>query len=85
MSRPCYFHRQIITSYDNFRILYEDEESISLVIKDVQSEDAGKYIITAENELGSDTGEMNLTVKGMPLNFQLPETYKIIFSPSKNY
>lgn len=85
MSRSCYFYRQIITSYDNFRILYEDEESISLVIKDVQSEDAGKYIITAENELGSDTGEMNLTVKGMPLNFQLPETYKIIFSPSKNY
>lgn len=85
MSRPCYFHRQIITSYDNFRILYEDEESISLVIKDVQSEDAGKYIITAENELGSDTGEMNLTVKGMPLILQLLETHKIIFSPSKNY
>lgn len=47
-----------------YRLLYEDEESMSLVIKNVQSEDAGKYTFIAENELGSDTAEMNLTVKG---------------------
>uniref|UniRef100_A0A6P7G166 Obscurin isoform X7 n=1 Tax=Diabrotica virgifera virgifera TaxID=50390 RepID=A0A6P7G166_DIAVI len=45
------------------KILYEDEESVSLVIKDVESSDAGKYTFTAENELGIDTAEMNLTVK----------------------
>ena len=37
---------------------------MSLVIKDVKSEDAGTYTITAENEMGSDTAEMKLIVKG---------------------
>lgn len=50
--------------YLDSRILYEDEESISLVIKDIESSDAGKYKFIAENELGSDSVEMNLTVKG---------------------
>ncbi|CAG9815903.1 unnamed protein product, partial [Phaedon cochleariae] len=45
------------------KILYEDEESVSLVIKDVESSDAGKYTFTAENELGSDSVDMHLTVK----------------------
>lgn len=51
-----------------FRILYEDEESMSLIIKDVDASDAGKYTFTAENELGTDTVEMNLTVKGKKLD-----------------
>ncbi|CAH1108368.1 unnamed protein product [Psylliodes chrysocephalus] len=48
------------------KILYEDEETVSLVIKDVESTDAGKYTFTAENELGIDTAEMSLTVKAPP-------------------
>ncbi|CAH1180870.1 unnamed protein product [Phyllotreta striolata] len=48
------------------KILYEDEETVSLVIKDVQSSDAGKYTFIAENELGIDTADMNLTVKAAP-------------------
>lgn len=51
----------------NFRFLYEDdEESMSLVIKNVQPVDAGAYLVSAENELGSDSAEMTLTVKGEP-------------------
>ncbi|XP_044269472.1 obscurin isoform X2 [Tribolium madens] len=49
-----------------YKFLYEDEETMSLVIKDVQKEDAGKYQCTAENEIGSDTAEMTLTVKTPP-------------------
>lgn len=49
-----------------YKFLYEDEESMSLVIKDVQKEDAGSYQCTAENELGSDSAEMTLTVKLPP-------------------
>ncbi|XP_064214163.1 obscurin isoform X6 [Tribolium castaneum] len=49
-----------------YKFLYEDEETMSLVIKDVQKEDAGKYLCTAENEIGSDTAEMTLTVKTPP-------------------
>lgn len=37
---------------------------MSLIIKDVDVSDAGKYTVIAENELGSDTVEMNLTVQG---------------------
>ncbi|KAL3285163.1 hypothetical protein HHI36_019282 [Cryptolaemus montrouzieri] len=59
-------NNKAIEAGGKYKILYEDEETISLVIKDVQSEDAGKYTITAENELGSDTGEMLLTVKAPP-------------------
>lgn len=47
------------------RFLYEEnEESMSLVIKNVENSDAGKYVISAENELGEDSAEMTLSVKG---------------------
>lgn len=46
--------------------MYEDEESISLVIKNVEAADAGKYECTAENELGVDKAEMKLVVKEPP-------------------
>lgn len=37
---------------------------MSLIIKNVKSEDAGIYKITAENEMGTDSAEMKLIVKG---------------------
>lgn len=46
------------------RFLYEDEESMSLVIKDVEKADAGTYRVSAENELGEDSAELTLKVKG---------------------
>ncbi|XP_066993450.2 obscurin isoform X6 [Anabrus simplex] len=48
------------------RFLYEDEESISLIIKGVTTEDAGKYKIIAKNELGEDAIEVELFVKAPP-------------------
>ncbi|XP_021942897.1 obscurin isoform X2 [Zootermopsis nevadensis] len=48
------------------RFLYEDEESMSLIIKGVTAEDAGKYIVVAKNELGQDSTEMDLLVKAPP-------------------
>ena len=48
-----------------YKFLYEDEENISLVIKNVEESDAGKYEIIAENELGQDIREMTLSVRGM--------------------
>ncbi|XP_031356598.1 obscurin isoform X3 [Photinus pyralis] len=49
-----------------YKFLYEDEETMTLVIKDVQKEDAGVYQASAQNELGSDTVEMTLNVKVPP-------------------
>ncbi|XP_050295068.1 obscurin-like isoform X13 [Anthonomus grandis grandis] len=49
-----------------YKFLYEDEESMSLIIKDVKSEDAGVYNVIAENEMGVDSAEMKLTVKAPP-------------------
>lgn len=38
---------------------------MSLVIKNVENADAGKYTVSAQNELGEDTAEMTLSVKGI--------------------
>lgn len=49
-----------------FRFLYEDAETMTLVIKNVSAEDAGVYTITAKNELGQDDTEMKLIVRRAP-------------------
>ncbi|KAH9631642.1 hypothetical protein HF086_006634 [Spodoptera exigua] len=48
------------------KFLYEDEETMSLVIKNVTQADAGEYQVTASNDLGEDTTTMNLIVKAAP-------------------
>lgn len=50
-----------------YKFLYEDAESMSLVIKGVQPEDAGFYSVTATNDLGEDSGVINLQVKSPPI------------------
>lgn len=55
---------EVIEPNNKYKFLYEDEESMSLVIKNVGTEDAGTYTITATNELGEDTTEMSLTING---------------------
>lgn len=58
---------EIIEASSKYKFMYEDSESMSLVIKDVQPNDAGFYSITATNELGEDTGVINLQVKAPPI------------------
>ncbi|XP_037298652.1 obscurin-like [Manduca sexta] len=48
------------------KFLYEDEESLSLVIKNVTSADAGEYHVTASNDLGEDTSTLHLVIKQPP-------------------
>lgn len=50
----------------SLRFLYEDDESMSLVIKNVTAADAGEYLVTASNELGEDSTTMHLVVKQPP-------------------
>lgn len=82
------FFLQFITFY---RFLYEDAETMSLMIKDIQPEDAGLYEITASNELGTDTTQMNLVVKSPPkikkpkdYTCMADETYKMAIEISGN-
>lgn len=56
---------EIIEVGEKHKILYADEESMSLVIKNITTEDAGQYTIHAKNELGEDESSINLVVKGM--------------------
>ncbi|XP_035904932.1 obscurin isoform X2 [Anopheles stephensi] len=56
----------IIEPGGRYKFLYEDAESVSLVIKDVQPSDAGAYSIVAQNELGEDSTFINLVVKTPP-------------------
>lgn len=57
---------KVIEPGGRFRFLYEDAETMTLVIKNVSQEDAGVYTITAKNELGQDDTEMKLIVRRAP-------------------
>ncbi|XP_025269387.1 obscurin isoform X6 [Camponotus floridanus] len=57
---------QEIAAGGRIKYLWEDEESLSLVIKQVTAKDAGTYTITAKNELGEDSTQIELIVKSAP-------------------
>ncbi|XP_031365474.1 obscurin isoform X3 [Apis dorsata] len=57
---------QEIVAGGKYKYLWEDEESMSLVIKNVTAKDAGVYTIKAKNELGEDTTQIELIVKSAP-------------------
>lgn len=57
---------KVIEATGRYKFLYEDSESMSLIIKNVTADDAGLYTISAANELGSEVAEMNLVVKTPP-------------------
>ncbi|GAB0092620.1 Obscurin [Sergentomyia squamirostris] len=57
---------KVVEPGGKYKFLYEDSETMSLVVKNVTTEDAGLYTITASNELGVDMAEMNLVVKTPP-------------------
>jgi hypothetical protein len=49
-----------------FRFLYEDDESIALIVKSVTKEDAGLYVVKAVNDLGEAETKGQLIVKAPP-------------------
>ncbi|XP_070156196.1 obscurin isoform X8 [Polyergus mexicanus] len=57
---------QEIVAGGRIKYLWEDEESLSLVIKQVTAKDAGVYTITAKNDLGEDNTQIELIVKSAP-------------------
>uniref|UniRef100_A0A6P4FNS7 Muscle M-line assembly protein unc-89 isoform X5 n=1 Tax=Drosophila rhopaloa TaxID=1041015 RepID=A0A6P4FNS7_DRORH len=57
---------EVIQVDDRHKFMYEDEESMSLVIKNVDTTDAGEYTIEAINELGQDESTISLVVKAPP-------------------
>lgn len=58
---------EIIEAGGKYKFLHEDSETMSLVIKGVQPEDAGTYTINATNELGEDNVAVQLLVKSPPI------------------
>lgn len=58
---------ELIESSTKYKFLHEDSETMSLVIKDVQAVDQGFYSISASNDLGEDSGVVNLQVKSGPI------------------
>ena len=47
-------------------MLYEDSETVALIIKNVTEADAGKIQVVARNDLGACTSEVDLVIKGEP-------------------
>lgn len=54
----------VVEMDERHKFLYEDDESMSLLIKNANTDDAGIYSFHAVNDLGEDTSEINLTIKG---------------------
>ncbi|KAK0094450.1 hypothetical protein PV326_010858, partial [Microctonus aethiopoides] len=66
------------------KYLWEDEESLSLVIKNVTVEDSGTYTIRAKNELGEDTTYIELIVKSAPkITKKMTDTFSYIETDAK--
>ncbi|XP_067145351.1 LOW QUALITY PROTEIN: obscurin-like [Centruroides vittatus] len=55
-----------IKASDRVRFLFEDDESYTLIIKNVKKEDAGKYKVTAKNDMGEVEESCKLTVTCPP-------------------
>lgn len=58
---------EVIEAGGKYKFLHEDAQTMSLVIKGVQPEDAGTYSINATNELGEDSVAVQLVVKSPPI------------------
>ncbi|XP_045524043.1 obscurin isoform X4 [Pieris brassicae] len=56
----------VIEADTRHKFLHEDDENMSLVIKNVTSADSGVYEVTASNDLGDDTTTFNLVVTAPP-------------------
>lgn len=54
-----------IVMSDRFKLLYEDEETIALVIKNVTLNDRGEYHVIATNLSGVAEETITLDVKGV--------------------
>ena len=46
------------------KVLWEDEESVALVIKNVEERDAGLYRLLAVNDLGQADSTAKLAIRG---------------------
>ncbi|CAH0724488.1 unnamed protein product, partial [Brenthis ino] len=57
---------KVVEADTRHKFLHEDDENMSLVIKNVSAADAGEYHVTASNDLGEDTTVINLVVKAPP-------------------
>lgn len=51
---------------DKHKLLHEDDETMTLIIKNAQPEDAGDYKVTAKNELDQIEDQCKLTVQSPP-------------------
>ncbi|XP_073994368.1 obscurin isoform X8 [Rhodnius prolixus] len=51
---------------DKYKILYEDDETLALVVKNISLEDIGSYTVVASNVSGKASEEITLDVKAAP-------------------
>lgn len=52
-------------------MIYDEEtETASLVIKNVNLDDSGEYVVIAENEISMDKQTLSLSIKGNTINIK---------------
>ncbi|XP_042234486.1 obscurin-like [Homarus americanus] len=68
-----------------FKLLWEDEESVALVIKNVEERDAGLYRVMAKNELGEVECSANLAIKAGPKIKNMKKEVACVIGQPLNY
>lgn len=63
---------------DKHKLLYEDDDNITLIIKNAQPDDAGEYKVTAKNDLDSVQDSCNLVVQSPPKFLQQLENKDVL-------
>ncbi|CAL1291290.1 unnamed protein product [Larinioides sclopetarius] len=65
--KVTWFHKgKEVSTGGRIRFLFADDETFTLVIKNVTKDDGGKYSVKAANEMGEAESTCNLTVRSAP-------------------
>ncbi|XP_066949349.1 LOW QUALITY PROTEIN: muscle M-line assembly protein unc-89-like [Macrobrachium rosenbergii] len=68
-----------------FKVLWEDEESVALIIKNVEESDAGLYAVKAKNDLGEAQTMAQLNIKAGPKIVRMRKDVSCVIGKDLDY
>jgi len=71
-------YKEIQLPSDKHKLLYEDDDTMTLIIKNAQPEDAGQYLVSAKNDLDEVKDSCKLNVQSPPKFIQQLEDKEVL-------